>query len=196
MKPKHIKARIKQCEAIAECSDCPRAKFGCIIVDPISNTVRGEGYNNGSAGSEGPLCGGSQCIREILNIKSGTQCEQGCIHAEFNAIVLAARNGIKTDGCWVFVNGEPCLMCSKAIHHAGIKRIIVTNGKYSHSGIMYLVENGVQVSLIEDNKLYNTYLIDDAKAGYVGIYEREVTRKFVQKSDKHVLDLLTETYSL
>lgn len=158
IKPKHIKARIKQCEAIAECSDCTRAKFGAVIVEPISNTIRAEGYNNGSAGSIGPLCDGSSCIRNTLNIPSGSRCEEGCIHAEFNAIVLAAKNGVKTDGCWMFVSGEPCLMCSKAIHHAGIKKVLVISGKYSNNAVKYLLENRVEVSLIDDNKVHDAYI--------------------------------------
>ena len=79
MKPKHIKARIAQCLAIAECSNCPRNKFGCVIVDPVTNTVKSEGYNNPQRNFNGPYCGESVCSRDELNIISGTCYEIGCL---------------------------------------------------------------------------------------------------------------------
>lgn len=156
MKPKHIKAYIKQCEALSECSDCPRGKYGCVIVEPITNTVRSQGYNNASRGIEG-LCGGHECIRDKLGIKSGQSCELGCNHAESNAVCLAARNGISIDKCIAFVSGEPCLMCSKMLFHAGINHLIVIKGKYSGDGIEYLKKVGVKIEYYLEEQLVDDY---------------------------------------
>lgn len=151
MKPKHIRCYIQQCLSLAECSDCPRAKFGCVIVEPITNTIRSTGYNNPSSGIEGQ-CGGNCCLREKLEVKSGTLCEVGCCHAEFNAVSLAARNGISLNKCIAFVNGEPCLMCSKILHHAGIIEINIIKGGYSSDiGPKFLVDRGIKVNYIGEN---------------------------------------------
>lgn len=53
------------------------------------------------------------------------------IHAEMNAIVWAARNGISIEWATMYVMLEPCLQCTKNTLAAGIKRIVYAN-KYPH----------------------------------------------------------------
>jgi len=43
------------------------------------------------------------------------------------------------------INGEPCIMCAKLIHHAGIETVIVVNGVYENHGLQYLKDYGVDV---------------------------------------------------
>lgn len=45
-------------------------------------------------------------------------------HAERNAIFSAARKGIKTEGCTMFLMWFPCADCARAIIQSGIKRIV------------------------------------------------------------------------
>jgi dCMP deaminase len=143
MKDKHIEIRIKQCLALAEASNCPRRKFGALLLDPIRNVVLMDGYNGAPRGG-GHLCGGSECSRDRLNIESGTHVEIGCHHAEMNVICNAAANGVKTDGAWLIINGSSCLMCAKLIHHAGIKKVIVISGQYStEEGMEYLMKHNI-----------------------------------------------------
>ena len=150
MKQKHIRARILQCLAIAECSNCPRAKHGCVIVDPNLNVVLVDSYNNPQRGCEGDLCGGDFCIRDRLHLKSGEMTSHGCNHAETNAIGNAARLGIKLNGAVAFVTGEPCLMCSKMLFHSGISKVTVIKGGYSSDdGPKYLRANHVKVEYID-----------------------------------------------
>lgn len=66
MKPKHLEARIKQALAIAECSSCPRRKFGALLLDPVTNCVVSDGYNGPPRGSKGDLCGKDFCERDGL----------------------------------------------------------------------------------------------------------------------------------
>ena len=149
MKPKHLTARIKQCLALAECSPCPRAQFGAIVVDPIRNVIRSEGWNGAPRGG-GELCGGSTCDRDDQAVVPGTQVEVGCHHAEMNAICNAAANGTPLVNCWMIVNGEPCRMCAKLIHHAGILKVIVVDGGYKGiNGVDYLERHGVLVDVVE-----------------------------------------------
>jgi len=145
MKEKHIRVRIEQCLALSKASNCPRRKFGALLLDPTRNVVLMDGYNGGPRGG-GDLCGGTECLRDSENVKSGTMLEIGCHHAEMNVICNAAANGVTTSGAWLIVTGEPCLMCSKLIHHAGITRVLVVEGGYmGANGVQYLRSHGVEV---------------------------------------------------
>lgn len=145
MKDKHINIRIEQCLALAKASNCPRRKFGALLLDPERNVILMDGYNGGPRGG-GTLCGGDTCLRTDMGIVSGTRMEIGCHHAEMNVICNAAANGVPTRNAWLIVTGEPCLMCAKLIHHAGISRVIVVEGGYAGAnGCTYLEEHGVEV---------------------------------------------------
>ena len=45
------------------------------------------------------------------------------IHAEANAIIQAAKNGVTIDGATIYVTASPCWSCFKALANAGITRI-------------------------------------------------------------------------
>ena len=145
MKEKHLRIRIEQCLALARASNCPRRKFGALLVDPERNVILMDGYNGGPRGG-GDLCGGDECQREADGIESGTRVEIGCHHAEMNVICNAAAGGVATKGAWLIVTGEPCLLCSKLIHHAGIERVLVVAGGYmGRNGVQYLQGHGIVV---------------------------------------------------
>lgn len=46
------------------------------------------------------------------------------IHSEIDAITAAARNGISTQGCTIYVTRYPCEACAKAILAAGINEVV------------------------------------------------------------------------
>lgn len=52
-------------------------------------------------------------------------------HSEANLIAFAARRGIRTEGCRVFVTHMPCAHCAKTLIQAGIEQVIVGNGTTS-----------------------------------------------------------------
>jgi dCMP deaminase len=148
VKDKHIAIRIEQCLALAKASNCPRRKFGALLVDPSRNVVLMDGYNGGPRGG-GELCGGDVCLRDTMHVKSGTRMEIGCHHAEMNVICNAAANGVPTRDAWLIVTGEPCILCAKLIHHAGITRVLVVEGGYAgENGVTYLRDHGVEVASV------------------------------------------------
>ncbi len=152
MKEKHILIRIEQCLALAKASNCPRRKFGALLLDPKRNVVLMDGYNGGPRGG-GRLCGGEECLREAQGVRSGTHMEIGCHHAEMNVICNCAASGVATQGAWLIVTGEPCLLCAKLIHHAGIARVLIVEGGYmGANGLAYLAEHGVDVLALEGPK--------------------------------------------
>lgn len=149
MKEKHVRIRIAQCLELAKASNCPRAKFGALLIDPERNVILMDGYNGAPRGG-GELCGGDTCLRESLGVTSGTRIEIGCHHAEMNVVCNAAANGVPTRAAWLICNGEPCMMCAKMIHHAGIVKLIIVGGGYAGAnGVQYLQSHGVEVQTVE-----------------------------------------------
>jgi dCMP deaminase len=45
------------------------------------------------------------------------------VHAEANAILQAAKNGVSIDGAEIYTTASPCWNCFKLIVNAGIRRI-------------------------------------------------------------------------
>jgi len=90
-------------------------------------------------------------IKSHPPIASGTHMEKGCHHAESNVIANACRRGTGTEGAWLIVTGEPCTMCAKLIHHAGIEKVFVVKGGYAggDAGVVYLRQYGVEVEYVE-----------------------------------------------
>lgn len=163
MKEKHIRIRIEQCLALAKASNCPRRKFGALLLDPVRNVVLMDGYNGGPRGG-GDLCGGDTCLRDTLAVPSGTRMEIGCHHAEMNVVCNCAASGVPTRGAWLVVTGEPCAMCAKMLHHAGIAKVIVVGGGYmGENGLDYLRAHGVEVESVDgpqDPRLATSPLVD------------------------------------
>ena len=141
--------RIQQCLLLSSMSHCPRRKIGALLLCPNRNVVLADGYNGGPRGG-GQLCGGLSCLRDDKHVESGTRIEVGCHHAEMNVICNAAAAGVSTDKCWMVVTGEPCRMCAKLIHHAGIERVVIVDKGYGgYNGVDYLLEHGVAVQRVQ-----------------------------------------------
>lgn len=52
-------------------------------------------------------------------------------HAEANLIAFAAREGIRTKGCTVYVTHMPCAGCARTLIQAGIRAIVFGPGTTS-----------------------------------------------------------------
>jgi dCMP deaminase len=68
------------------------------------------------------------------------------MHAEQNAIVNAARIGVSTKGCTMYMTcGMPCADCAKAIINAGIEKIVIEpNGTGSGAKDGIWTEHGLR----------------------------------------------------
>lgn len=160
---KQLAIRFMQAFALEQASSCPRRQFGAILLNHQTNTILSDGYNGAPRGGS-RLCGGNHsCERETKGIRSGTYLEIGCHHAEANAILNAASNGISTHGATLLVTGEPCLQCAKLIHHAQLQAVLYLPGQYTqHNGINYLQDHGVQTYPIQLQNDGTTEDQDDA----------------------------------
>lgn len=104
-------------------STCARngRKVGSVIVR--GKRIVTTGYNGAPAGVLNCAEKG-YCLRDKLGIASGTRAEVCyATHAEQNAIVQAAKLGVSVDNTTIYVTHRPCLICSKLLINAGIKRI-------------------------------------------------------------------------
>lgn len=52
-------------------------------------------------------------------------------HAEMNLIATAAREGIRIDGCGVYITHPPCSICARLMIQAGVKKVVCGPGKTS-----------------------------------------------------------------
>jgi dCMP deaminase len=91
---------------------CGRRFVGAVIVRDRS--ILSTGYNGSIRGM--PHCD------EVGHMMEDGHCV-ATIHAEMNAIVQAARNGVRIEGASIYVTASPCWTCFKALANAGLKRI-------------------------------------------------------------------------
>lgn len=108
---------------IAQRSVCLRRKVGCLIVR--NHQILCTGYNGPPAGHPHPEDLGG-CERDIEGIKSGERLELCyCLHAEQNAILQAARNGVSIEGATIYCTTFPCPICARMIANSGIREVRV-----------------------------------------------------------------------
>lgn len=99
---------------VAQRSTCDRAFVGCVLVNEDHRIV--------STGYNGSLSGSPHCY-EVGHVMRDGHCI-ATIHAEMNALLYCAKEGISVKGTTCYVTHFPCLNCTKALLQAGIKRIV------------------------------------------------------------------------
>jgi dCMP deaminase len=99
-------------QVVASRGTCDRKKVGAVIVR--EKTILSTGYN-------GSLSGLPHCDDNGHEIEND-HCVR-TIHAEANAIVQAARNGVAINKSEIYITASPCYTCFKMIANAGIKKI-------------------------------------------------------------------------
>ena len=93
-------------------STCDRKHVGAVIVR--DKTILSTGYNGSIRGM--PHCD------EVGHLMEEGHCV-ATIHAEANAILQAAKNGVMIDKAEVYITASPCWPCFKMLANAGIKKI-------------------------------------------------------------------------
>ena len=129
-------------------SSCFRRKVGAVIVR--DKRVMTTGYNGAPAGIASCIERG-ECLREKLNIPSGTRAEL-CygVHAEQNAIIQAARYGINIQGATLYCTHQPCVTCAKMIINAGISRVVYKEGYPDEFSLELFKEAGTKIEKYEE----------------------------------------------
>ncbi|MGR3177407.1 MAG: deoxycytidylate deaminase [Candidatus Anammoxibacter sp.] len=111
---------------VAQRSTCLRRQVGALLV--VDKHILTTGYNGVPHGIK--HCDDVGCLRVKNNVPSGERHElcRG-LHAEMNAIIQAAKYGIKITGATLYSTNYPCVLCAKLLINAEVKRI-VTWGDY------------------------------------------------------------------
>ena len=108
-------------------STCERKHVGAVIVR--AKTILSTGYN-------GSIRGMPHCDDVGHQMESG-HCV-ATVHAEANAIIQAAKNGVRIDGAEIYTTASPCWDCFKLIANAGIRRV--------HYGEFYRDQRSLEIA--------------------------------------------------
>ena len=97
---------------VATRSTCPRKHVGAVVVR--DKRILSTGYNGSLRGLE--HCDEVGCLMEDGHCIA-------TVHAEANAILQAAMNGVRIEGSEIYTTASPCWNCFKLVANAGLKAI-------------------------------------------------------------------------
>jgi dCMP deaminase len=120
---------------VASRATCDRKFVGAVIVR--DKTILSTGYN-------GSIRGMPHCSEQGHMMEDG-HCV-ATIHAETNAVLQAAKNGVSIDGATVYVTASPCWNCFKMITNAGIRRIVY--GEFYRDNRIFEIAKRLGVELV------------------------------------------------
>ena len=117
-------------------STCDRKHVGAVIIR--DRNILSTGYNGSIAGLDhcddvGHMMEDGHCIATI--------------HAEANAIIQAAKNGVNINGGFIYTTASPCWNCFKLIVNAGLKKI--SFGEFYRDERVFDVARRLDLELID-----------------------------------------------
>ena len=134
---------MRVCHVVASRATCRHREQGAVIVH--NKRILSTGYNGAPPGAKDCLEYG-YCAKE-----ENLPCRAEGLHAESNAIVTAAREGIRVEGSTLYCIFSPCLSCCNIIKTAGIIEVIYLHTyPYFEEGPGYLELLGVKVRQLEE----------------------------------------------
>lgn len=121
---------------VATRATCDRKHVGAVIVRDKS--ILATGYNGsirglGHCDDEGHLMEEGHCVRTV--------------HAEANAIVQAAKNGMRIDGGTIYVTASPCWGCFRLIANSGIVRVVF--GEFYRDERVFEISQRIGIELVD-----------------------------------------------
>ena len=124
---------LEMAKTVSKRGTCIRRNFGAVIVK--DNIHKSDGYCGAPRGT--PNCSDlEKCLREELKIPSGQRYEMcRSVHAEMNAVINAAREGVSIAGGILYLYGEDakdgsivdaelCRLCKRVIINVGIQKVV------------------------------------------------------------------------
>lgn len=131
-------------------SNCESRKVGAVIT--LNNSLLTTGYNAAPQGIS-PCIENGGCMRRKDNIPSGTRQEHClAVHAEQNAIIMAAKKGISINGSTLYVTTYPCGICARMIINSGIRRIVYDGEYQDKLGYDLLSKTNIEVEKFDKEK--------------------------------------------
>lgn len=122
-------------QVVATRSTCPRKYVGAVLVR--NRTILSTGYN-------GSIRGMPHCT-DVGHMMQDGHCV-ATIHAEANAVIQAARNGVMIEGATTYVTASPCWNCFKQLANAGVTRIVY--GEFYRDERIFDVARQIGIELV------------------------------------------------
>src|SRR5437763_16783829 len=120
---------------VATRATCDRKHVGALLVR--DKTILSTGYNGSIRGL--PHCD------DVGHMMENGHCV-ATVHAEANAIIQAARNGVRIDGAAIYTTASPCWPCFKLIANAGITRVVF--GEFYRDERIFQVAQQLGIELV------------------------------------------------
>ena len=133
-RPEKVDYYLNIAKEVSRRSTCLRRRFGAVVLK--DDQIISAGYVGAPRGAPNCIDIG-KCPREKAGIPAGERYELcRSVHAEANAIINAARAGVRLLGSKMYLYGEnvkdgsiaeakPCKMCKRMMINAGIKEVVV-----------------------------------------------------------------------
>ena len=125
---------------------CPRLSVGAVLVR--DRNILATGYNGSVSGAH--HCNISGCL--VID----NHCQR-TIHAETNAILQAAKNGVDISNSTAYITHSPCINCLKHLLNAGVTDIVWDKLYGKHPG--ELLENLGVKWFVRDNSVSIYYKV-------------------------------------
>lgn len=129
---------LKMARLAATRATCPRRRVGAVLVR--EHRVLATGYNGAVRGA--PHCDDVGCL---LVTRDGRQSCERTVHAELNAIIQCAANGVSSHGSTMYCTDFPCVNCAKAMVQAGVVRVVYLTDYPDPNSIEILEAGGVRL---------------------------------------------------
>lgn len=127
---------------VATRSTCDRANVGVLLVNNENRNI--------SIGYNGSISGNPHCNDVGHTMRDGHCIET--IHAEMNALLYCAKEGISVKGCIAYVTHFPCLNCTKSLIQDGISRLYYRNDyRVDDYAVTLLKRNDIHFDKITTN---------------------------------------------
>ncbi len=128
---------------VSQRSTCLRRKVGAVLV--LDKRILATGYNGAPSGLK--HCSQTGCLRDSYNVPSGERHElcRG-LHAEENALLQAARYGIRIEGATIYTTHVPCVLCTKMIINCAVRRIVAMQQYPDDLARQLLTEAGIEIT--------------------------------------------------
>jgi dCMP deaminase len=142
MRPSWDEYFMKITHDVSERSTCLKRKVGAVIVKDFR--ILATGYNG--APKNISHCEKAGCLRKELKVPSGQRHElcRG-LHAEQNAIIQAAWDGVKIKGAAMYCTFQPCVICAKMMINAGIEKLVYEGDYPDELAKKMLKESGITI---------------------------------------------------
>jgi len=138
-------------EPLGKRATCDRGRSGALIVSK-GNTILATGYVGSPPGQ--PHCDEAGHMMVTVAREDGSS-SQHCVrtlHAEENAILQCAKDGISVEGATLYCKMSPCYNCAMRIVRVGIKRVVAQKKYHADKLSMELFKSaGVEMLIIDDN---------------------------------------------